>query len=134
MSLRWHYGKELIYWRQYSIEANKSRPPLDQSYTEIKKLAFPAGVLHDGFLHSKDALKNHLKAFHDFQMCTKTAKGYKQSQRLTLSLAAWRLVRVHSQDDGWSPRSMMFCNSLRLCLSSQLVATRGKHLYSYLAV
>ena len=81
MSLRWHYGKELIYWRQYSIEANKSRPPQDQSYTEIKKLAFPAGVLHDGFLHSKDALKNHLKAFHDFQMCTKTAKGYKQSQR-----------------------------------------------------
>ena len=97
MSLRWHYGKELIYWRQYSIEANKSRPPQDQSYTEIKKLAFPAGILHDGFLHSKDALKNHLKAFHDFQMCTKTAKGYKQSQRLTLSLVAWRLVRVQSR-------------------------------------
>ena len=64
MSLSWHYGKELIYWRQYSIEANKSRPPQDQSYTEKTKLAFPAGVLHDGFLHSKDALKNHLKAFH----------------------------------------------------------------------
>ena len=87
----------MIYLRQYSTEADLSSPPQDQSYTEITKLAFPAGILHDGFLHSKDALKNHLKAFHDFQMCTKTAKGYKQSQRLTLSLAAWRLVRVQSR-------------------------------------
>ena len=29
MSLSWHYGKELIYLRLYSIEANKSSPSLN---------------------------------------------------------------------------------------------------------
>ena len=29
MSLSWYYGKELIYLRLYSIEANKSSPSLN---------------------------------------------------------------------------------------------------------
>ena len=54
-------------------------------------------------------------------MCTKTAKGYKQSQRLTLSLAAWRLVRVQSR---WPMVSERVVLGVRLPKMSQATAHR----------